>query len=146
MAKKKKKPAHRSRRRMSGINSKGIMHDLMEAGGFVLGQIGGAMIQRQVATNPKIIAGVELVAGHMVRRHAKGPLMSGIGWGVFGAGAMGLAQGFHVISGIENMMSGLDNESQGYIEEGTSGFNNETTLHGFPNETSLHGLGQMSFM
>lgn len=128
MAKRRKKHhAPRRRRRMSGISAHGIQGDLMEAAGVVVGSVLGTVIQRQMTSmNPKIVSGIQLVGGIMIKRHAKSPLMSGAGWGLMGAGAIGLTHEVGLIHGVEDFVSG-------YLESAHD-------MRGLPNESYMGGL------
>jgi hypothetical protein len=131
MAKRRKKHhAPRWRRRMSGISAHGIQGDLMEAAGVVLGSVAGTVIQRQFTSmNPKVVSGVQLVAGIMLKRHAKSPIMSGAGWGLMGAGAIGLTHEVGLIHGVEDFVSGyLQSEHE------MQGISNESYMGGISNE------------
>jgi hypothetical protein len=138
---KRKKTHHKKtthRRRVGAIHAGGIMGDLMSTAGFIVGHIGGGMIQRNASFNPKLISGAELVGGFMLKRHAKGPFFEGLSWGIIGAGSVGLAHSMHVISGVEDYMNGISNELSGAEE--MQGIANEHMLNGMANEYSLNGV------
>lgn len=126
----KKRTTHR-RRRISGLGS-GIGHDAMEAVGLVVGSIAATVIQRQATSlSPKIVGGIELVGGIMLKRHAKSPFMAGMGWGIMGAGAIHVAHDFGMISGVEDFVSGIAG-GMGYTEERyVNGLSNESHMSGY---------------
>lgn len=151
MAKRKKhhsKRTHR-RRRMGGIGGGSIAQDAITTLGFIAGHIGGGMMQKHMTSlNPKITSGLQLVGGFMLKRRAHGHFMEGLSFGLIGAGAMGLSQEFHVISGIDNMINGVDGEMQGgeqrLLTEGEmQGLANEHIMRGMANEPNL---GRISYV
>lgn len=145
MAKKKKSTRRvgrpRPRRRMSGITT-GLTGDLMELAGIVAGSVAATVAQRQLSSvNQKVIAAGEIAVGLYMKKHGGHPFLHGMGYGMMGAGAIGIAHDFRIIAGVEDFMNGIDNEySQGYVEEGyVHGFQNERLVAGFGNEMSVGG-------
>ncbi len=142
MAKRKKTTKHRPhrRRRMSGVGA-GLGHDAMEAVGLVAGSVLATVAQRQLTTmSPKLVAGAEVIAGIMLKRHANSPFMSGVGWGVMGAGAIGIAHDFHVIAGVEDFVNGIS--GGGTYETDMRGLGNESYVAGLHNSAYVSGAGE----
>lgn len=89
------------RRRVSGVSS-----NLGSAAKKIAGIAGGAFLARIVATklaptmNPKIIAGVTVVAGVFLPRFIKGEIGEGVGDGLTAVGVLALLQSLGVVSGI----------------------------------------------
>lgn len=142
MAKRKKHhKVHHRRRRVSGVHS-GLGGDLMEVIGLVAGSVAATIAQRQLTSmNPKLVSAAELVGGHMLKKHAKSPLMTGIGFGLMSAGAIGLTHEFGVIHGVEDFVSGLyDGEMSGYLDTEMSGFRNDQFIGGLANEEHIGNM------
>lgn len=152
MAKRKKTTkrhtTHR-RRRMGSAGSAGIMHTVQEAIGVVIGSVAATVAQRSFKVNPKILAAVEVFGGVQIKNHAHSPLMAGIGWGVLSAGAIGFAHDFHIISGVEDFINGIDNDMSGGYEDQSyvqGGIGNEYYVNGFNNEQMVAGAAGGSYM
>lgn len=160
MAKRKKShhktPARRStRRRMGAVHSGGIMGDLQELAGVVIGSLGATMVQRQSFASPKIIAGLETLGGIYLKNHATNQFMKGLGYGALAVGSVSLLHDVGVIRGVEEFVSGLGigmsefGESQGEISYSTepniSGIANETVLSGIGNDVRVSGTYDNNF-
>lgn len=119
MAKKRKKPATKRKRRVSGIDS-----GTMVVIGALAGGLGGALLNSKLSAmtkpiDPKLIAFGEVIAGGAVAlKFGKGtPLAVGAGIGLAVVGgikatqSMGLISGFRelqVVNGPKRVMRGLD--------------------------------------
>ena len=158
MAKRKHKPAKRRthHRRRIGAVSHG---SLMGTAETLLGLVGGSMVatvmQRQfTSVNPKIISAGQIVAGIFLTRKPS-PIVQGIGWGVAGAGAIGLSHEVGLIHGVEDMVSGMlqgDYNANLNAPEGETmyrgnmmnGMDNDTYLSGMQNGDTLSGMANGS--
>lgn len=133
MAKRKKsKPAPRRRRRMGSINSQSLMRNLQQAAGLVGGSMAATVIQRVAGDklNPKIMAGLQVVAGFMLSDKSSSPLMNGIGLGLVSAGSISLTHSMGLINGLEDLVSGTDT----YIEsDDVNGMDNRQFIAGMDN-------------
>lgn len=139
MAKRRKKHVtHRRRhRRMSGI---GHSSDIMEVLGLVAGSVVATVAQRQFTSmNPKLISGGELVGGHLLKKHSHSPFMTGVGFGLMSAGAIGLTHEFGIIHGVEDFVSGLyDGQMIDGYEQDMQGLGNDNyVLNGLSNEAHV---------
>jgi hypothetical protein len=147
MAKHKKTTRRRTstprRRRIGGVGTHGFTGDFMEVVGLVAGTVAGTIAQRQLThVNPKLIAAGEIAVGFALKKHTgHHPFMNGVGWGVLSSGAIGLAHDFRVISGVEDFINGIDNQTTtGYIEEHQMhGITNERYVSGISNDYSMNG-------
>lgn len=98
-----RKKTHRrrshTRRRISGVNAKGI---LMDVAGIGVGIFAGRMLTTKLGAtlNPKISGAIAILAGAMLPRYMKSALGTGIGNGLVAAGVLAEMQSFNVISGI----------------------------------------------
>ncbi len=143
MAKRKKKTTHRThrRRRMSGLGS-GMGHDLQEAAGLVLGSVAATIMQRQLTTvNPKLVSGGQVLLGIMLKRHAKSPIMAGAGWGIMGAGAIGLTHEVGLIHGVEDFVNGIGMGAMASDSQMIEGLSNEQSVSGFRNDMYVGDAG-----
>lgn len=139
--KKSKKAPVRRRRRMSGIGS-GLGHEAMEAVGLVAANIGGVIMQRQLTSvNPKIVSGAQIIVGYLIKKHAKSPLMSGVGWGMMSAGSVGLVHEVGIIHGVEDFVSGLYGGGSSYeVDMPMRGLTNSSVMSGLNNSSTVtHG-------
>lgn len=114
MARKKKHlPAKRHHHRSGGkkmgaIEASGLQDDAMTLVGLAIGQVAATMAQRQMTNlSPKVIGAVEVIGGIMIKNKATSPLVQSIGWGIAGAGTMGLAHDFGVIHGIDGICNDM---------------------------------------
>ena len=127
-------------RRISGISSS-LGHEAMEVLGLVAGNVGATIMQRQATTlNPKIVSGGQIVVGYFVKKHAKAPFMSGVGYGLMSAGAIGLTHEIGIIHGVEDFVSGLYG-GQTYVETET-----EMPMRGISNHDTMSGISNGSMM
>lgn len=143
MAKKKKTTKHRTtrrRRRVSGLGS-GLDHDGMEVLGLIAGNVASVVAQRQMTSiSPKIVSGAQLVGGFMLKKHAKSPFMSGVGYGLMSAGAIGLTHDFGILHGVEEFVNGIAGGGSTYLETtDMSGLNNNQTMTGLGNGQTMAG-------
>ena len=105
---------HTTKRRVSGTRrhkmgaAGDFTTDAMQVGGILVAAIGGTMIARSfAAVNPKIVSAAEMIGGFMIKRSAVSPFMEGLGWGLIGAGAVSLSHEFGIISGLDDLVSGM---------------------------------------
>jgi len=155
MAKRKHKSAKRRthhRRRIGAVSHGSLMHTAETLGGLVVGSMVSTIVQRQfTSVNPKIISLAQIGLGlYMTRKPS--PIMAGVGWGMAGAGAIGLSHEVGLIHGVEDMMSGMlqgDFNSNSNAPGGEvmyrggnmmNGMDNETTLSGMENGDTLSGM------
>lgn len=142
MAKKRKTKKHTThrRRRMSGVGS-GLGHEAMEVLGLVGGGILTAVVQRQmVSVSPKITAAAGLAAGFLIKKHAKSPLMTGLGYGMMATSATHLAHEFHAINGIEDFVSGMSLGDTYTEEREMRGISNNDMMSGLGNNNTVTGM------
>lgn len=123
MARKKKKSgSHRPKhhgRRVGAIKHEGLMSDAMSLVGLVGGTVVATAVQRHMTSiSPKIISGIQIVGGIMLKSHFPSPLMQGVGWGVASAGAIGVASEFGVIHGIDQICDKMFNAGRNMIDAG----------------------------
>lgn len=152
MAKKRKKAsAPRRRRRMSGISSGSVMNSVQTAAGLVLGSVTSTVLQRMAGgkLSPKLMAAGQMVAGFWLDGHAKSPLIKGVAMGVISAGAISFTHDIGLINGIEDLVSGYDDEDgQGYIgqEYEMNGMDNRRYIAGLSNLDTVGdvGVGRMN--
>lgn len=146
MAKKRKKSktTYRRRSRVGAVSGK-IGHEAMELAGLVAGNVAAVVIQKQaMSLNPKIVAGLQIVGGYMLKKHTSSPLMSGISYGLMSAGAIAFTHEIGLINGIEETVSGLYNGGVYTQELDTSemqGISNGNTMSGMSNGTTMSGNG-----
>ena len=148
MAKRRKKhhtTHHRRRRRMGAVVSHGLTANVMEVGGVVAGSVLATIAQRQLSTiNPKVISAGEIAVGFYLKQSPH-PFTRGVGWGVLGAGAIGLTHEVGLIHGLEDMVSGLMQPANMYEVDApahTGGFGNSqhvNSFSGFPNGYRVAG-------
>lgn len=152
MARKKHKKTHRRRKShgMGAIGKMGISSDL----GVMVGGIAGAFLNKVIpaSVNPKLSAGIKIVAGGILNRTIKNPAGKGIGYGMQAIGAVELLQQFGVLNGIgaprdTDMMAvsleGTDEEMNG-TESVLAG---ETDVLAGPSDISvINGEGDLSVM
>ena len=142
MAKKKNKKAHHTprRRRMGAAgHHTDILNDAYQVGGVIVAAIAGTMIEGKTESiNPKILSGVELVGGFMLKNHAKHPFMTGLGWGFIGMGAVHGAKEFGIIRGLDDLVSGVGDTH--FIEEGQYGIRNNQHIAGIRNDQHVSGM------
>lgn len=106
-----------SRRRSVGAVGANM---LMEIGGIVAGAVVAKQLNKMLKFDPKILAAGKVVAGVMLPKFVKNPLMAGIGQGMIAVGgvelvgsfvpALGAADDVVLLSGDMDydQMSGLD--------------------------------------
>lgn len=153
---------HHGGRRVGAVNTGGWEQDIMESIGNVAGQLAATAVQRMGHNlDPKIVSGVELVGGVMIKRHFDHPFMKGVGWGINGAGGMGLASEFGVIKGIDEVVQKMFDKTpemqeteipnkqmkmpgmQGRLPDAAGGISNFDTLSGMNNFTTMSGDQEM---
>ena len=154
MAKRNHKPANRRthhRRRIGAVSHGSMMHTAETLGGLVIGSMVSTIVQRQfTSVNPKIISVAQIGLGLFMTRKPS-PIMQGVGWGMAGAGAIGLSHEVGLIHGVEDMMSGMlqgDYNANLNAPEGQvmyngnmmNGMTNDTTLSGMDNGDTLSGM------
>jgi len=116
MARRKKTKKHRThhRRRMGAIHTGGMMNDAMGLVGLLAGTVVATSAQRQMTSlNPKIVSGLEVVGGLMLKHHFPSPFMQGMGWGIAGGGTIGLAHEVGMIHGLDGICDSLFNRGGG---------------------------------
>jgi hypothetical protein len=142
MAKKRKKyhTTRRRHRRVSGIGH-GLNNDLMEAAGLVAAAVIGPALQKSITMIPlKLVSGAEAAVGWKMKSSAH-PFWRGAGWGFFGTGIIGLTHEMGLIRGVEDFVSGMMDEGQGYIEDPQymHGISNNNTMSGMSNGNTMSG-------
>lgn len=105
----RKAPKRHHRRRIGAVHHGGdMMHDGMELVGIVVGSVLATSIQRHATSmNPKLISAAEIVGGMFLKHRATSPIVQGIGYGIAGAGAIGIASEFNVIHGVDSLCTRL---------------------------------------
>jgi hypothetical protein len=148
MARRKKTHRKTHRRRRIGSAGGGIGNDAMQAVGLVAGSVAATVMQRTLSSmDSKIVSGGQIVAGFLLKKHGKSPFMEGMGWGVMGAGAIGLTHEVGLIHGINDMVSGLMNpgmdeyEYNPYAEREMRGLGNGQRVAGMNNGARIAGDG-----
>lgn len=144
MAKKKKHyttKRHAPRRRRVGAASHhGLMNDAMEVGGLVAGSLLATMVQRHATSmNPKLISAGEIAVGYYLKTHSTHPAMRGLGWGMLGAGAIGLTHEVGLIHGLDDMVSGLYSGGMTESINMPAGLNNSSYVNGISNSNRIAG-------
>lgn len=98
-----RKKTHRrrshTRRRISGVNAKGI---ISKVAGIGVGIFAGRMLTTKLGAtlSPKISGAIAILAGAMLPRYMKSEIGAGIGDGLVAAGVLAELQSFNVIAGI----------------------------------------------
>jgi len=111
-----KKKKHHS---VSGVHGKGkLMHDIMTLVGSGLGGFGAAIIHNRIPGNDVVKGGLQAAIGlgvmHMSRSD-KHPLIYGLGTGIGTAGLVNGAHATGMISGFDEMISGIFGDSPTYV-------------------------------
>jgi len=142
------------RRHISGVSAHDMSQDAITLVGLVAGTVVATAAQRQMTSfSPKIVSGLEIVAGIFVKGKYPSPFMQGLGYGIAGAGAIGIAHEFGVIQGVDSMCNQLfDRMIPGQYQEqpvqiqrvsgdmsDVSGIQNEDTMSGISNFDTLSG-------
>lgn len=133
MAKRRKKTTHHRRRgRVSGTGSHhGIMGTLELVGGLVIGSMGGTVVQRMAhSLNPKIVSLIQIGAGLMIVKHAKGPIMQGAGYGLMSAGSINIAHETGLIHGVEDLVAGVMDDGYAVAPGDMSGMGPNSFISG----------------
>lgn len=99
-------------RRVGGLNKHALMDDAMGLLGLAAGQIASTTLQRQMTSmNHKVVGGIQIVGGMMLKHHSKGHFMQGLGWGIAGAGTIGVAHDIGLIHGVDTLCDQVFNRS-----------------------------------
>lgn len=131
MAKRRKKKS--SSRRRGRVGAMG--GDLQILLGVGAGLIAGRFIKNSVATlDPKIMGAIQLVAGWFVAGMGN-PLIKGAGYGIFGNGALSLAQSFNLIGMPTLYPRGIGQSPQSNVTPLISG--TDDGLDGVPPDVAL---------
>jgi hypothetical protein len=145
---KKSKSKKHSRRRRIGATGGRLQGDAMQVVGVVAGSVAATVMQRSLSSlDPKVVSAGQLVGGFLIKNNAKTPLMEGIGWGVLGAGAIGLTHEVGLIKGIDDMVAGMMNPGmEDYYEDmgnyggyNMRGINNSSRVAGISNGARIAG-------
>lgn len=144
MAKKKhNKKKGGGRRRVSGLPSKSSMsHTGQQLIGLVVGSVATKVVQNRLPNlNAKLVDGILIGIGVIGIHKTKHPIIQGISWGMAGAGAVGLAKATRLISGVDDLMSGI---LDGGSDMSGSGQFFEREISGLSNADVVSGLGGLS--
>lgn len=129
----RKKRTHHSRRRGRVGKMGGELSILL---GVAAGLIGGRFIKNSLATlDPKIMGAIQLVAGWFASGMGN-PIIKGAGFGLFGNGALTLAQSFNLI-GMPTLYPRSIAGPQSNVAPLISGYDSDSDINGVPPDVAL---------
>lgn len=131
----KKKAKRHTPKRRTGVRRMGAVHSdhgtVMELVGLVVASVAGTVAQKQLSSmNPKIVSGIELAGGVYLKRHGNSPFMQGLAYGLMGTGIIGLTHEFGLIRGLDDLVSGIN-------DDGMNGFENQRYVAGIRNDQHI---------
>lgn len=155
---------HRPRVRRMGAPGGSIMGDAEMLVGLMGGSVLATAAQKHMTSfDPKIVSGLQVVGGIMLKNRFGGSIMQGVGYGVAGAGAIGLAHEFGVMRGIDEFVQSTFSPFPAQMPQGhetvmipgssvppmampMAGLYNENLVSGLDNDAMMSGLGNDAMM